>query len=789
MAFLSHYSAVFFWWQSLVKFFAILCIVPPFFCFVVVQTVYGNWWWNLVRNDPIHVLVETTLVVSILYILIARSKDWKETEEYLSTKEEEELLREWKLHGRAPLTPSSTSSTGSTSTTTTTSTNTTTGMNPLHKGSHNNNSNTTTTTTTNVQKNNTSNHNNNMGNTNQAISSRPLVVHKVHGPFMDISFERDNGDASMGNKDTSSSNSTTTTTASAVAPLSRSKFLSGGGVGNHNNNQKQNQQQIQQQQQHQQQQQQYHEHVVTVLNFANFDYLGMSSNQPSVRKAADQALNQYGCGACGPRGFYGTIDVHLQLEKEFAQFLDVDDAILYSDGASTCASTVAAFAKRGDLIVCDEAIYEPLRTGVSLSRAHLKWFKHNDMVDLRRVLTNIQVHDEKAQRKTNAQRRFLVVEGLYRTTGRIVPLQELVQLKHEFSYRLILDESNSFGTLGATGRGVHELFQCQLMKDVEITTIALENSMGAIGGITVGTEEVVDHQRLSGSGYCFSASLPPFTATAALQSLHLLRDCPQVTLYTLQDNISYLYYQLTQLCHEQLDDVLLVTSSSNSPILFLQVADIPETRDLEEVLFLQEVVQECLLLRHPITTTTTTMMTPVTTTTTSTTIATTTTTTTTTGTTTTPIPVTTATATGAGSSSSTLNGSAAITPVVNTTGANTTTTIAAAAGAALTNNNNSGSNNNNSSSSSSSSSSNHGTTTMTAATAATTTTTTPTGNPTCTTTTTTTTTMIHGMALVAVHSPPGIRITVSASHSHEQLDLCLSILTEAVEVVMNRSHV
>ena len=273
----------------------------------------------------------------------------------------------------------------------------------------------------------------------------------------------------------------------------------------------------------------------------------------------------------------------------------MDGAILYSDGASACASTVAAFARRGDLIVADEGIYEPLKTGINLSRAHVQWFQHNDMDDLRNVLTKIQAQDRKMKRPINAQRRFLVVEGLYKHTGTIVPLKELVKLKHEFSYRLILDESNSFGTLGKTGRGVHELFDCKLMHDVEITTISMENAMGAIGGITVGTEEVVEHQRLSGSGYCFSASSPPFTATAAVESLTLLESKRDQTLVQLQDNVSYLHYKLTQLCHVQLEDVMLVTSAPLSPIVFVQIADIPETRDLDEFLFLKEVVQECLL--------------------------------------------------------------------------------------------------------------------------------------------------------------------------------------------------
>ncbi|ACI65667.1 predicted protein [Phaeodactylum tricornutum CCAP 1055/1] len=335
----------------------------------------------------------------------------------------------------------------------------------------------------------------------------------------------------------------------------------------------------------------------TVLNFATFDFLGMSAALSSnthnpVKQAAQEALDKYGCGSCGPRGFYGTVDVHLHLEKAFADFTGTADSILYSDGASTCSSTVAAFCKRGDLIVADRGIYEPLLTGVSLSRAHVKWFRHNDMQDLRRVLEQVRETDQQLKRPQNAQRRFLVVEGLYKNTGTIVPLDELVALKHEFSYRLILDESFSFGVLGKTGRGVTEHFGKKLMHDAEIVTIGLENSIGSVGGVTVGTEEVVDHQRLSGSGYCFSASSPPFSAAAAMQALEQMKKDPDL-LQRLHDNRTYMYEKLKAFC-TKLEDLLFVTSDERSPIIMLQVADIPETEYLDEVIFLREVVRESL---------------------------------------------------------------------------------------------------------------------------------------------------------------------------------------------------
>jgi len=432
---------------------------------------YKHWWLNLVANDPVHVFVETTLLISIVYILVSRSKDWRELEkEKLTEKEKEDLLREWKL-GRAPLTPT---------------------------------------------------------DDEEDEYVNDIVVHKLKGRIMEISMDGS-------------------------------------------------------------------DEVHSVLNFATFDFLGMSDEQEgaAVKEAAHKALDKYGCGSCGPRGFYGTIDVHLQLEHAFSEFCGTDGAILYSDGASTCSSTIAAFAKRGDLLVVDEGIYEPIMTGVTLSRAHVKWFKHNDMEDLRNVLEKVQATDRQLGRKPNAQRRFIVVEGLYKNTGTIVPLDELVKLKHEFSYRLILDESFSFGTLGKTGRGVAELYDKKLMYDAEIVTIAMENAVGSIGGLTVGTDEVVDHQRLSGSGYCFSASSPPFTATAAMQALEQIKTRPDL-LQRLNDNRNYMYEKLQTVCTEQLEDLFLVTSDKRSPIILLQVADIPETEYLDELLFLREVVRESL---------------------------------------------------------------------------------------------------------------------------------------------------------------------------------------------------
>ncbi len=117
---------------------------------------------------------------------------------------------------------------------------------------------------------------------------------------------------------------------------------------------------------------------------------------PNTTQAACAAtIDKYGVGACGPRGFYGTIDVHLDLEARLSQFLSTQGTILYSYDLATIPSVIPAFANRNDLIICDEAVNYSIQKGCNLSRAKVLYFKHNDMGDLERVLKGVVDEDKK----------------------------------------------------------------------------------------------------------------------------------------------------------------------------------------------------------------------------------------------------------------------------------------------------------------------------------------------------------------------------------------------------------
>lgn len=315
--------------------------------------------------------------------------------------------------------------------------------------------------------------------------------------------------------------------------------------------------------------------VGDLVDMASFDFLGFSTDE-SIKQECVEVLRTYGCGSCGPRGFYGTVDLHLELENAIARFFNVEESIMYSDSGSTVASVVPAFSKRGDLILCDEHVNDNLLTGMLLSRSKIIVYKHNDMEDLERVLLDIQKKDRRTGNSAQKQRRFIVAEGLFRNTGQIVNLPKINELKKQHGCRLILDESLSFGVLGKTGRGVSEHFNMPI-DSIDIMASSLATSLGSVGGFCIGNErEVVDHQRLSGAGYCFSASTPPFVAKAATVALEKMTENNFKLQHKLKVNLNEILEGIDQIPQ------LLVTSDENSPIIHVRLAPEWRTGDVND---------------------------------------------------------------------------------------------------------------------------------------------------------------------------------------------------------------
>ncbi|BBG95212.1 long-chain base1 [Prunus dulcis] len=319
-----------------------------------------------------------------------------------------------------------------------------------------------------------------------------------------------------------------------------------------------------------------------VVNFAAANYLGLIGHE-KLLESCTSALEKYGVGSCGPRGFYGTIDVHLDCEARIAKFLGTPDSIVYSYGLSTMFSAIPAFCKKGDIIVVDEGVHWGIQNGLYLSRSTIVYFKHNDMESLRNTLEKITVKNQRAKKL----RRYIVVEAVYQNSGQIAPLDEIVKLKEKYRFRVVLDESNSFGVLGKAGRGLTEFCGVPVEK-IDIITAAMGHALATEGGFCTGSARVTDHQRLSSSGYVFSASLPPYLASGAITAIDVLEENPDL-ITKLKKNIAVLWKGILGLS---------LASNPESPIVFLRLEK--STGSVKSDLQLLEDISDRLLKEYSI---------------------------------------------------------------------------------------------------------------------------------------------------------------------------------------------
>jgi len=274
------------------------------------------------------------------------------------------------------------------------------------------------------------------------------------------------------------------------------------------------------------------------VNVSNWDYLGFA-NDPGIQAACIKTLDHKGLGSCGPRGFYGTYPEHLKAEKDVAEFLGTEQAILYPFGACTVSSVIACMAQRGDVLIVDNGVGRNVLTGLSLSRAEVRFYKHCDAADCEKVLKRLAGEDWKnIHQSTFGRRKFIISESVFGSTGEIAPIPELCALREKYRCRFILDESHSFGIMGASGRGITEHFNLKAT-EVDVICASLEG-MASCCGFSAGANGIVSYQRLLGSGYCFSAAPPPYLATAISACIAALKKSGNARLKKLSANASAL---------------------------------------------------------------------------------------------------------------------------------------------------------------------------------------------------------------------------------------------------------
>ena len=255
----------------------------------------------------------------------------------------------------------------------------------------------------------------------------------------------------------------------------------------------------------------FHGHRLIMCGSNN--YLGLTTD-PSVRRAAIEAIERFGTSCTGSRFLNGTLELHERLEHELAEFVGKEAALVFSTGMQTNLGTISAIVGRGDYIILDKDDHASLVDGAKLAWGETKRFKHNDMADLERVLKGLPKDKGK----------LVVVDGLYSMGGDLAPLPELTALCKKFGARLMVDDAHGMGVMGR-GRGTAAHFG--VTKDVDLIMSTFSKSFASLGGFIAGDDQVVHYIKHHARALIFSASIPAANAAAALAALHIMRDEPE----------------------------------------------------------------------------------------------------------------------------------------------------------------------------------------------------------------------------------------------------------------------
>jgi 8-amino-7-oxononanoate synthase len=244
------------------------------------------------------------------------------------------------------------------------------------------------------------------------------------------------------------------------------------------------------------------------------NYLGLASH-PEVIEAAVKATEQYGTGVSGSRFLNGTLDLHIQFEKELAEFLNKEDATIFSTGFQSNLGIISAIAGRNDIIFSDKENHASIYDGTRLSYAEVVRYNHNDMEDL----------EKKLAKADPSKGKLILTDGVFSMSGDIANLPEIVRLAKQYGSRVMVDDAHGLGVMGEHGRGTAEHFG--LEKEVDIIMGTFSKSLASLGGYVAAERDVVDFIRHKSRPYIFSAAIPAANAAAALTALRILKREPE----------------------------------------------------------------------------------------------------------------------------------------------------------------------------------------------------------------------------------------------------------------------
>jgi 8-amino-7-oxononanoate synthase len=266
-----------------------------------------------------------------------------------------------------------------------------------------------------------------------------------------------------------------------------------------------------------------------VIMAGSNNYLGLTRD-PRVINAALDAVKQYGTGCSGSRYLTGTLDLHMQLEHELAEFFGKESCLLFSTGYQTAQGVIPSLVGRGEYVISDKDNHACIVAANLMAKGmygEVVRFNHFDNADLERRLSKLPLEAGK----------LIVTDGVFSTTGELVNLKEIIDLAKKYNARVMVDDAHATGVVGKGGRGTASHFD--LVDETDLTMGTFSKTFASLGGFVAGAERVINFIKHTSPALIFSASPTPPSVAAALAALRILRDEPY-RMKQLLDNAQYM---------------------------------------------------------------------------------------------------------------------------------------------------------------------------------------------------------------------------------------------------------
>jgi 8-amino-7-oxononanoate synthase len=266
------------------------------------------------------------------------------------------------------------------------------------------------------------------------------------------------------------------------------------------------------------------------------NYLGLTRD-PRVKRAAAEALERYGTALTGSRLLNGTVPLHAELEREIAEWMGTDDALVFTTGYQANVGCLSTLLDPGDTVICDSGDHASILDGVAMSRARVRPFRHNRLEKLETML-------ERAAGDGGGV--LCVVDGVFSMEGDVCDVARVAELCRAHGARLMVDEAHAVGVLGERGAGACEAFGVEHLVDLRMGTFS--KSIASCGGFIAGPTEVIDFLRIGARAFLFTAAAVPAAIGAALEAVRVCRSTEGRELFArLLDNARYLHRGLSEL--------------------------------------------------------------------------------------------------------------------------------------------------------------------------------------------------------------------------------------------------